>query len=80
MMDKPRPGRPTEAVTSTMVANVEVFVNKDRRVTLQEIATGSQFSIGKVLAHQTLHEKVGMSIVSARWVPKKLTKNQKHPG
>ena len=68
MMDKPRPGRPTEAVTPTMVANVEVFVNKDRRVTLQEIA--NQFSIGKVLAHQILHEKVGMSNVSARWVPK----------
>ena len=33
--DKPRPGRPGEAVTTTMVANVEVFANKDHRMTLQ---------------------------------------------
>ena len=34
--DKPRLGRPAEAVTPT---NVEVFVNKDQRVTLQEVAS-----------------------------------------
>ena len=39
MRDKPRPGRPTEAVILTMGANVEVFINKDCRVTLQEVAT-----------------------------------------
>ena len=32
-------GRPAEAVTPTMVANVEVCVNKNRRGTLQEVAT-----------------------------------------
>ena len=36
MRDKPRPGRPALAVTPVVLANVEVFVNKDRRVTLQE--------------------------------------------
>ena len=35
-MDKPSQGRSAEVVTSTVVTNVEVFVNKDRRVTLQE--------------------------------------------
>ena len=44
-----------EAVTPTMVANVEVFVDKDLRVTLQEVA--NQFRISKVSAHQILHEK-----------------------
>ena len=34
----------TEAVPPTMVANVEIFVNKDRRVTLQKVA--NQLSIG----------------------------------
>ena len=28
MRDRPRPGRPAEAVTPTVVANIEVFVNK----------------------------------------------------
>ena len=47
-----------------MVVNVEVFVNKDHRVTLQEVAY--QFSIGKALAHQILNKKIAMSMVSAR--------------
>ena len=43
--DKPRSGRPAEAVTPTMVTNVQGFVNKDSRMPLQEEAY--QFSIGK---------------------------------
>ena len=50
MRDQPRLGRPAEAVTPTMVANVEVFVNKDYRVTLYGVA--HQFSIGETSAHQ----------------------------
>ena len=50
------PGRPAEAVTSTMVAHVEGFVNKDRRVTLQEVF--NQFCIGKASAYQLLHENM----------------------
>ena len=46
-----------------MVANIEVFVNKDRRVTLQEVA--DQFSIRKVLAHQILQDTI-MNMVRAR--------------
>ena len=60
--DKPKPGgplswgwgegvgeRPAKAVTPIMVANVEVSVNKDRRVTLQEVV--NQFSISRVSVH-----------------------------
>ena len=50
LRDKPRPGRQAEAVTSTMLADVEVFVNKDCRVTLQELAK-QLISIGKASAH-----------------------------
>ena len=59
MRDKPRPGRPTEAVTPTVMANVEVFVNKGCRVTLLTVA--NQFSILKATADQILHEKIGVS-------------------
>ena len=58
-----------------MVGNVEVFVNKDHRVTLQEVS--NQFSISKALAHQILHKNLSMSKVNARWVPKQLTEDQK---
>ena len=61
-----------------MVVNVEVFVNKDHRVTLQEVAY--QFSIGKESAHQILHEKLGMGKVNARWMPKQLTEDHRHAG
>ena len=44
MRDKPRPGRPAEAVSPIMVANVKFFVNKDHSVILQEGL--NQFSIG----------------------------------
>ena len=53
--DKPRPGRPGEAVTTTMVVNVKVSANKDHRVTLQKVA--NQLSISKASAYQILHEK-----------------------
>ena len=56
--------RPAEAVIPTMVANVEAFVNKDRRVTLEEVA--NKLSIGKASAHKILHEPLAMSKVSAR--------------
>ena len=57
--DKPRPGRPAVAVTPTVVANVEVFVNKGCRVTLLTVA--NQFSILKASADQMLHEKISVS-------------------
>ena len=43
-------------------------------MTLQEIA--NQFSIGETVAHQSLLEKIGISKVCARWVPKQLTEDQ----
>ena len=57
------------------MANVDVFVNKDHRVILQGVA--NQVSIGKASAYQLSHENIGMSKVSARWVPKKLPADQK---
>ena len=47
--------RSAEAVTSTMVMNVEVFVNKYCRVTLQEVS--NQFSASKASTHQILYTK-----------------------
>jgi histone-lysine N-methyltransferase SETMAR len=58
-----------------MIANVKAFVNKYRRVTLEEVA--NKFSIGKASAHKILHEHLGMSKVSARWVPRQLSTDQK---
>ena len=64
MRDNPRTGRPAEAVTPTMLTNVEVFFNKDRRMTLREVA--NRFSIRKVSVQPTLREDIGMSKESAK--------------
>jgi ribosomal protein S25 len=50
----------------TMVANVKAFVNKNRRVTLEEVA--NKFSIGKALAQdftRTLRHEQGKCQVGA---------------
>ena len=60
--NKPRPGRPTEAVTPTTLANLDIYVNKDHSTTLKEVA--NQFSICKV-STQILNEKLSLSKVSA---------------
>ena len=57
------------------LANVKAFVNKSRRVTLEVVA--NRFSIGKASAHKILHEHPGMSKVSARWVPRQMSADQK---
>ena len=38
MRDMPRPERSADTVTYTLVANVQVFVNEDCRVTLKKVA------------------------------------------
>ena len=53
-----------------MVADLEAFVHKDRRIqeVFQEAA--NQFSVGKESAYQIFTKnKLGMSKVSAWWVP-----------
>ena len=54
---------------------VEVFVNRNRIVTLQEEA--NQFSIGTASAKQILHKQLSLNKVSARWVLKQLTEDYK---
>ena len=61
MRDKSRLGRPTEALTSTMAANIEILSTKIA-VTLQGVA--NQFIIGKASAHQIYTQKIGMSKAS----------------
>jgi histone-lysine N-methyltransferase SETMAR len=58
-----------------MVANNKAFVNRNRRVTLEELA--NTFSISKESANKILHEHLGMSKVIARWVPRQLSSDQK---
>jgi histone-lysine N-methyltransferase SETMAR len=73
--DLPRSGRPLSATRAENVAQVEQLVMKDRRATVEEIAETVGMSVGTV--HRILHEHLCLVKVSARWIPKLLSAQQK---
>lgn len=73
--DDPRAGRPSTSTTDDQVAEVERIVLQNRRITISEIMLEVGISHGS--ACSILHDKMGMSKVSARWVPRLLTPLQK---
>jgi len=73
--DEPRSGRPVEVTTPEHCAAVERLVLTDRRLKVQQIAETLSISYGSV--ETILHDKLGMSKVCARWVPRMLTPFQK---
>jgi histone-lysine N-methyltransferase SETMAR len=73
--DEAREGRPQSSTTTEMVAAVQALVVEDLRVTVQQLATAVGISSGSTST--ILHERLGLSKVSARWVPHHLTQEQK---
>lgn len=73
--DAPRPGRPVEVVTDAMIAAVENMVMHDRRCTLRHIASTLDLSYGS--ARSILIEKLKMTKIVKRWIPRILTDEQK---
>ena len=73
--DDERSGRPTTAVNEDKVKAVEDFIMKDRRVSVRHIAAAMDLSVGSV--ETIIHERLHMSKVSARWVPRMLTPEQR---
>lgn len=69
--DDHRCGRPVSAVSGENVAGVKKLIMEDRRIKQWEIAR--DIGISKERVHQIIHEHLGMSKVSARWVPRMLT-------
>jgi AraC-like DNA-binding protein len=59
--------------TASLIA--AVAVEKDRRVTLQELSSELSASYGTI--RRILKDELGLSKKSARWVPKLLSKDQK---
>ena len=75
VMDEPREGRPTSVVTEKNVSTVEKLVKEDRRITVKQLASESRISVGSV--EKILHDHLNLNKVSARWVPRLLTADQK---
>lgn len=68
-------GRVREATTDAKVAMVKKLVNADRRITIRRIAEEVGISLERV--GFILHEKLGLVKLSARWIPRLLTNEQK---
>ena len=68
--DDPRPGRPADVISQEMIDRVERLVLNNRRIKSAELASECGFSNGSV--YTIIHEHLGMSKVSARWVPRNL--------
>ena len=76
LKDDPRPGRPVTVATPEMVNKVYDIVMTGRRVTERYIA--STVGISQERVHSVMTEDLEMRKLSARWVPRLLTVDQKH--
>lgn len=73
--DEERSGRPTSQQTDENVEHVWEVVRSDRRVSFDELE--NQTSLSRGTLHRILHDQLHLSKVSARWVPRLLTEEQK---
>ena len=68
--DDPRPGRPADVISQEMIDGVERLVLNNRRIKVAKLALKCGISNGSV--YTIIHEHLGMSKVSSRWVPRNL--------
>lgn len=73
--DDPRSGRPKTATTPEIVEKVHKILMSDRRLKLQQIA--EMVGISKERVHVIVVQELGMKKLSARWVPRLLSDDQK---
>lgn len=69
--DNPREGRPSTSTTEDQIEEVRRLVNDDPKITTRAISRETNISLGSVVS--ILHDKLNMSKISARWVPRLLT-------
>ena len=72
--DKMRSGRPSDATDEEMCNKVRDLVYSNRRIKVEEIANALHISHGSIST--TLHDRLGMHKLTARWVPKSLSDEQ----
>lgn len=73
--DDPRSGRPSTSVTPEIVKKIQDIVLADRRVKVRQVAEATGISIER--AHHVITNVLNMNKVSARWVPRLLSVEQK---
>ena len=69
--DDPHNRRPLKATSEEMCQKLESLILADRRMKLSRLAEETGISAGAVWT--IIHEKLDMTMVSARWVPRMLS-------
>jgi histone-lysine N-methyltransferase SETMAR len=69
--DAPRAGRPSTAVNHEKLDEINDLIKENRRISIDELCAMTGVSRGSVST--IIHDFLGMSKVSARWVPRMLT-------
>ena len=67
-------GKPVTITTEKKVAEIQEFILEDRRVTVETVVR--HFGILYGTAQDIMTNKLGMRLVSARWVPRLLLPDQ----
>jgi len=73
--DAPRPGRPKTVTTPAIIEQIHGLLLEDRRISAKSIA--EQLGISRERAGSIIHEDFVMRNLSAKWVPKCLSEDQK---
>ena len=76
--DNARSGRPLTATLPEKVDKVRLMVEKNPRVTIEDIE--GYIGIGSAAVQSIIHEHLGLRKLAARWVPHFLTDTQKKFG
>lgn len=74
-IDEPRSGRPKTASSDKMIEKIHRMILNDRRSKVRELADATNISTERV--YHILTDELGMRKLSARWVPRLLTPEQK---
>ena len=75
ILDKPRSGRPCEAVTPDKIARVDDLVSNDPHISAKELAY--QVGISRERIAYILHDTLGLHKICAKWVPHSLSEENK---
>ena len=75
--DETRSGRPSDATDEEMCNKVRDLVYSERRIKVEEIANALHFSHDSVST--TLHDRLGMHKLTARWSPNPLATSKLQP-
>ena len=75
LSDEVRSGRPADAITPENIQKVKKIIKNERRIVMDEIMLHLDISRGSL--HTILHEHLLVRKVAARWIPHKLSEEQK---